>query len=266
MKTSFTIDRVCYAVEFTQRNEFLFFVDVANSEKVVYDMSSFERAFGDAPPETVWTTTGSGHVFEIKRHVEDFIDRVVNRFNPFYFSYCSNEPVKLPLYRRFARRLCTRHPADFSASILLVSRRWFPTLTAPLASAARRYMEGSSGGRTPFPLGRRSDSEPCARKRISGPRRRSAAPNLRNLRRGWHGTCMHWGMYQPTNDASERIPRRFDADALDEAVELFRLLRENCPADDLKVAFTIARSFAWRIGETAALLSFLAAMGDEVIQ
>jgi hypothetical protein len=49
-------------------------------------------------------------------------------------------------------------------------------------------------------------------------------------------------------------------------VELFRLLRENCPADDLKVAFTIARSFAWRIGETAALLSFLAAMGDEVIQ
>jgi len=67
MRKTFVVDRVSYVVELTEKNEFFFFINVRNSGKVVYRMSSFERAFGDDPPETVWAVTGSGHVFEVKR-------------------------------------------------------------------------------------------------------------------------------------------------------------------------------------------------------
>ena len=96
MRETFEVDRVSYVIQFTENNEFLFFVDVPNSEKPVYRMSPFERSFGDGPPETVWSVTGSGHVFEIKRHVEDVIDKVIKRFNPFYFTYSANEGGENP--------------------------------------------------------------------------------------------------------------------------------------------------------------------------
>jgi hypothetical protein len=64
-------------------------------------------------------------------------------------------------------------------------------------------------------------------------------------------------------DNSKRIPRRLDADAFDEALEMYRQLRKICPkVDDIDIAFTIARSFSWGLAQTAALLSFLAAMGE----
>ena len=66
------------------------------------------------------------------------------------------------------------------------------------------------------------------------------------------------------NQQSDRIPRRFDADALDEAAELYTLLRKVSPADDLDIVFGITRSFSWGVAETAAMLSFLAAMGEPV--
>ena len=114
MRSEFTVERIRYAVEFTESNEFIFYVDAANSEKVVYEMTPFERAFGDDPPTTVWTTTGAGHVFEVRRHVQDFIDKAIQRFRPFYFAFGANEAVKVRLYLRLAARLCKRHEYGFA--------------------------------------------------------------------------------------------------------------------------------------------------------
>jgi len=85
-------------------------------------MSSFERAFGDAPPETVWTTTGSGHVFEIKRHVEDFIDRVVR-------------PLQSVLLLLLLQRAgeATALPAIRQAAVYAASGRFFRVDSAGIA-------------------------------------------------------------------------------------------------------------------------------------
>ena len=109
MKDEFTIQGVHYVVEFTRRHEFLFYVDAVHSERRVYEMTPFELAFGDEPPETIWTTTGTGHVFEVRCHVESFIDQVLWRFRPYYFEFSANQASKMSLYRRFAQRLCRRH-------------------------------------------------------------------------------------------------------------------------------------------------------------
>ena len=111
MKTTFAVDGVRYVIEFTERNEFIFYVDAVKSDRIVYRMSAFERGFGDAPPDTVWTVTDQAikHIFEIRRQVEDFLDRAIRRFRPYYFVFSANEDSKRPLYRRLARRLATKH-------------------------------------------------------------------------------------------------------------------------------------------------------------
>lgn len=116
MRTEFTIDRVAYVAEFTERHEFQLYVDAEHSGRIVYEMSSFERGFWDKPPETVWATTGTGHVFEVKRHIEDFIHRALQRYRPHYFTYTANEFVKVKVYRRFAERLCKRHGYTLAVS------------------------------------------------------------------------------------------------------------------------------------------------------
>ena len=90
MRFAFDLDHVHYVVEFTEQHEFLLHVDAVHSGKAVYQMSSFERGFWDEPPDAVWTTTGAGHVFEVKRHVEDFIDKVLRHHQPYYFTYGAN--------------------------------------------------------------------------------------------------------------------------------------------------------------------------------
>ena len=111
MRTTFTIDRVCYVAEFTARNEFHFYVDAANSGRAVYQQTPFERSFGDDPPDTVWLTTGAavGHIFQVRRHVEDFIVNALRRYNPFFFTFAANQVGKISLYRRVAERLRRRH-------------------------------------------------------------------------------------------------------------------------------------------------------------
>ena len=109
MRSEFAIDGVMYVIEFTGRNEFTFCVDAANSDRTVYQMSRFERGFWDEPPETVWTTTGAGRVFEVKRNVETFVGAAIKHHRPYYFSYHANEAVKISLYHTFAERLCKRH-------------------------------------------------------------------------------------------------------------------------------------------------------------
>ena len=109
MKHEVIIERVHYVIEFTQRREIVFYIDAARSEKTIYQMTSFERAFWDEPPETIWTTTGTRHVFEVKRHVETFIDQALRRFRPHYFEFSANQTSRMSLYRRFAQLLCRRH-------------------------------------------------------------------------------------------------------------------------------------------------------------
>ena len=64
-------------------------------------------------------------------------------------------------------------------------------------------------------------------------------------------------------DAPQPIPRKFDNDALDEAVELRNLLRQLDPQiDDLIAGFVIGRSFSWDPVKTAALLLHLSMVGE----
>ena len=116
MRFAFDVGHLHYVVEFTEQDEFLLHVDAVQSDKVVYQMSSFERGFWDEPPDAVWTTTGAGHVFEVKRHVEDFIDKVLRLYQPFYFAFSANETAKVSVYRRFARRLCRRYGYDLAVT------------------------------------------------------------------------------------------------------------------------------------------------------
>ena len=74
------------------------------------------RGFWDEVPETVWTATGSGHVFQVKRHLEDFVEKALKHYRPYYFTFAANEGVKVPLYRRLAERLCRRHGYGLAVS------------------------------------------------------------------------------------------------------------------------------------------------------
>ena len=81
MKTTFESDGIGYVLEYTEKHEILFYVDVLASDRIAYQMSEFERRFGDSPPDTIWTKTrrldGVRNVFAIKRHIEDFIDQAI---------------------------------------------------------------------------------------------------------------------------------------------------------------------------------------------
>ena len=116
MKTTFAINGVNYVIEFTKRNEFIFYVDVRTCDRRIYRLSVFERSFGDAPPDTLWTVTNQGgkHIFTIRRQARDFVDNALRRYRPYYFVFVANEDRKCTLYRRFAQRLCDQYGYDLA--------------------------------------------------------------------------------------------------------------------------------------------------------
>ena len=52
LREEFTVGKACYVVEF-ENNELSFHADVLKSGTAAYHMSSFERAFGDDPPDAI---------------------------------------------------------------------------------------------------------------------------------------------------------------------------------------------------------------------
>ena len=66
-------------------------------------------------------------------------------------------------------------------------------------------------------------------------------------------------MIRSDNIDSRPISRPLDEDSLHEAVELWGLLRQQCPdANDLDLCFSVARANGWDLVETSHLLSHVA--------
>jgi len=110
VKRAFTVDGIGYVLRYSDvRNEFYLYIDVRASRRRVYELTPLERAFGDTPPETVWTQTSNTQVFKVKHEVGVFIDKVVQRYRPYFFRFSANEAVKESLYLRYAKRLGERY-------------------------------------------------------------------------------------------------------------------------------------------------------------
>lgn len=105
MTKEFFVDGVCYVIGFTEKNELYFYADVRKSTKSVYNPTTFYSGFWDEPPERIWTTTGTGHVFNVKRKITEFLEHTLNRYSPYYLSFVALEERRLSLYEKFAHRI-----------------------------------------------------------------------------------------------------------------------------------------------------------------
>jgi hypothetical protein len=105
MTEEFTIDGVCYVVNFTGKNELHFYADVRKSEKTLYDSWAFFRGFWDDPPLRIWTKTNTGNVFKIKRKILKFLEHALRRYSPYYFTFEVLEESRLRIYEKIARRI-----------------------------------------------------------------------------------------------------------------------------------------------------------------
>jgi hypothetical protein len=105
MQEEFTVDGVFYVVRFTEHNEFYFFADVRKSTKLVYSPTTLNNGFWDEPPERIWATTNTGNVFKVKKVVFEFLDNVLRRYSPYFFTLRVIEAKRLSLYTNLARRI-----------------------------------------------------------------------------------------------------------------------------------------------------------------
>lgn len=123
LREEFTVGKACYVVEF-ENNELSFHADVLKSGTAAYHMSSFERAFGDDPPDAIWTDTGTGHVFEVKRNVCEFFDKVLRRYKPYYFTFTAIEVTRVLIYKWIAAKLCARYGYSVTTEEFLSGARY----------------------------------------------------------------------------------------------------------------------------------------------
>ena len=112
MQREFEVDGIQYVIAFSEASHsILFYIDVLKSKRKVYEQTSLECGFGDEPPDTVWTIsehTRARNIFRILPEVRTFIDNVIARYKPYYFTYSANEPEKERVYRRFAHNIANR--------------------------------------------------------------------------------------------------------------------------------------------------------------
>ena len=111
MRTSFTSDKIRYVVEYDdKRQEFSFWVDVGRSDRAIYTPTAMERGFWDPLPERILGRTHAArYVLHVAAQVRRFIESVVARRRPHYFTYAASEADRMPLYCRFGERLARRY-------------------------------------------------------------------------------------------------------------------------------------------------------------
>lgn len=120
MKTVFEVDGYTYIMEFTDLSEFVFYIDTEKSKSYRPQFSEFEKAFGEEPPKLIFTQTNIKNFFRVKFHIMKFIDAVLKKHKPYYFTYSANEYIKKSLYARFAlyiaKKYCYNINEDISGS------------------------------------------------------------------------------------------------------------------------------------------------------
>ena len=112
MKKEFDVDGVHYVAVFKDDHELVFYADALKSEKAVYQQNALERGFGDESPLMVFCDTRTGHPFKVKQEVITFVEQVIRRYTPYYFTYNTFESDRVSLYSRVAKRLGAKFGYD----------------------------------------------------------------------------------------------------------------------------------------------------------
>lgn len=101
------IDGYCYVLAYNNHHIDLY-VDIPLSPRkppVEYDPLD---NFYDYESE-VYSRIENRQVMQVKSFVDDFIDAMISKENPYYFVYSANEDSKFRVYRRYAERIADRY-------------------------------------------------------------------------------------------------------------------------------------------------------------
>jgi len=114
LKKEFEVDDIVYVVKF-DKNVFSLYVDGLKSKKqtskIVYDeFDSFDS--DDGPVKEVFYMSNlvkTKNPMKVYANVVSFVNSVVGKRKPYYFTYTANEKKKMHVYTSVAEKIANKH-------------------------------------------------------------------------------------------------------------------------------------------------------------
>lgn len=115
IEKSLEIENYVYTVCYKDNNEFIFYADGSKSKRPTRGYDPFE-AFGDDEYyfgnnfDRVSLSVKS--VFRLKKFVMSFIEEIIEKKKPYYFTYANIGDEKSAIYERYAMRIAEKYGYD----------------------------------------------------------------------------------------------------------------------------------------------------------